>query len=49
MFVLVPGACHGGWWYEPSSRGWTVHDLPLTHNVLAGGPDAMLAVLLPLA
>jgi len=16
-FVLVPGACHGGWWYEP--------------------------------
>lgn len=28
---------------------WTVHELPLTHNVLAGGPDAMLAVLLPFA
>jgi thioesterase domain-containing protein len=19
-FVLVPGACHGGWWYEPLAR-----------------------------
>lgn len=28
---------------------WTVHDLPVTHNVLADGPDALLAVLLPLA
>ena len=28
---------------------WTVHDLPVTHNVLAGGPDALLAILLPLA
>ena len=24
-FMLVPGACHGGWWYEPvvkALRGW---------------------------
>lgn len=28
---------------------WTVHELPVTHNVLAGGPDALLAVLLALA
>ncbi len=20
-FVLVPGACHGGWWFEPFARG----------------------------
>lgn len=24
-FVLVPGACHGGWWYEPVVRA-IVHD-----------------------
>jgi len=38
-FVLVPGACHGGWWYEPLARQLE-HDghaaLPIT---LAGLED----------
>ncbi len=41
-FVLVPGACHGGWWYHP-----TVVELQtLRHHAhaltLAGlGPDGI--------
>jgi hypothetical protein len=27
---------------------WQVHDLPTTHNVLAGGPETFLALLLTL-
>jgi thioesterase domain-containing protein len=38
-FVLVPGACHGGWWYEPLAQRLE-HDghaaVPLT---LAGLED----------
>lgn len=34
-YVLVPGACHGGWWYEPMvaelrAAGHTVHAVTLT-------------------
>jgi pimeloyl-ACP methyl ester carboxylesterase len=41
-FVLVPGACHGGWWYEPLARlleqdGHTA--LPLTLAGLEDEPD----------
>jgi len=41
-FVLVPGACHGGWWYEP-----LVEELERRGNraralTLAGlGPDGV--------
>ncbi|MDA3649970.1 alpha/beta hydrolase [Saccharopolyspora indica] len=34
-YVLVPGACHGGWWYDPiaaelRAAGHTVHAVTLT-------------------
>jgi pimeloyl-ACP methyl ester carboxylesterase len=46
-FVLVPGACHGGWWYLPgvdrlSEQGHAAHALTLTglgdDGLLASGP-----------
>ena len=41
-FLLVPGACHGGWWYQPVVTELQTaghHALALT---LAGlGPDGM--------
>lgn len=42
-FVLVPGACHGGWWYDPlvealDATGHTGHAVTLT-GLDADGPQ----------
>lgn len=40
-FVLVPGACHGGWWYEPLVLRLQAHGHAASAVTLAGlGDDA---------
>ncbi len=41
-FVLIPGACHGGWWYEPLARALTHDGHQVRAVTLAGlGPDGL--------
>lgn len=41
-FVLIPGACHGGWWYEPLVSALRADGHQACALTLAGlGPDGM--------
>jgi hypothetical protein len=43
-FVLIPGACHGGWWYEPLVSALRQEGHQACALTLAGlGPDGMAA------
>lgn len=45
-FVLVPGACHGGWWYDPlAARLRDRGDTALTVTLRGLAPDDDLAAL----
>jgi hypothetical protein len=56
-YVLVPGACHGGWWYQPlvdalraaGHEADAVTDLDSGHNLLANDPHNLVTIMLELA
>ncbi|WP_181442109.1 hypothetical protein [Streptomyces tateyamensis] len=47
--VLVPGSCHGAWWFEPLARRLRERDRYASPNALAGAKIPLSAADAPSA